>query len=325
MPCSCEEFDSQGLVLVQDFGGGNGADLSLFRRYSASGPYVVVKTFYGFRDIDDMWIPTNKNEIEAFQQLPEHPHVVTLLGYYVNTPVKGNYTLMLEFCDLSDLSRLLGYARSVGKQIPEFFVWKVLLQILGALAFIHRRHVTHGDIAPRNLFLQSSPSGSGWPDVKVGDFGSSGFRDSKTAFDVKMLFFTISLLTETSSECVRDPESAWSLELRQCKARILEFEDAHLAEIPSARDLLDRYSGDANWYMTPRKDEPVPEWLQAYFRSLNPEGSHDKAELGKFSSDYEDEWCEEHDRPRREARREALQKAGKGKPVVEFTDDGIEW
>ena len=52
--------------------------------------------------------------------------------------------------------------------LPEHRVWKLLLETLLALEYIHSKQIIHSDMKPENILLVGKDY-----DVRVGDFGVS--------------------------------------------------------------------------------------------------------------------------------------------------------
>ncbi|KAK5312312.1 class II myosin [Exophiala xenobiotica] len=91
-----------------------------------------------------------------------HPNVVELhraFGY------QGHEYLVMELCDNGSLSDLL---RTQGT-MTLFETAKVLIQLLGALRYIHGQGVVHRDVKPQNVLLDTNGN------AKLGDFGLAAF------------------------------------------------------------------------------------------------------------------------------------------------------
>lgn len=73
------------------------------------------------------------------------------------------YYIMTEFCEGGTLFQFLEENKNY--KIDEFRVWKILIEILSGLKFIHLKNFLHLDLKPANIFVTFEGS------LKIGDFG----------------------------------------------------------------------------------------------------------------------------------------------------------
>lgn len=73
------------------------------------------------------------------------------------------YYIMTEFCEGGTLYDFLEENKNY--KIDEFRVWKILIEILTGLKFIHLKNFLHLDLKPANIFITFEGS------LKIGDFG----------------------------------------------------------------------------------------------------------------------------------------------------------
>ena len=98
-----------------------------------------------------------KREAQSAGQM-SHPHIVTVHDYGEH---EGTPYIVMEYMTGSELSKVL----ERGTRLPLSEVVRLMLQLLGALAYAHERKVVHRDIKPGNLFILDDGS------LKVVDFG----------------------------------------------------------------------------------------------------------------------------------------------------------
>lgn len=75
------------------------------------------------------------------------------------------YYIMTEFCEGGSLYDFLEEHKSY--KMDEFRVWKILIEIISGLKFIHLKNYLHLDLKPANIFITFEGS------LKIGDFGLS--------------------------------------------------------------------------------------------------------------------------------------------------------
>lgn len=75
----------------------------------------------------------------------------------------NHYYIMTELCEGGSLFDFLEENKNY--KIDEFRIWKILIEILGGLKFIHLKNYLHLDLKPANIFITFEGS------LKIGDFG----------------------------------------------------------------------------------------------------------------------------------------------------------
>lgn len=112
----------------------------------------------------------------------------------------------MEYCEKGDLS---DYMRRVtaNMEIPEWKVWRFIIQLLLALNHLHKHNIVHSDLKPSNIFLAGKDC-----NVKLGDFGTSQLL-TKNYFFVHECVGTLFYLSP--EVCRNDPFNTktdiWSL------------------------------------------------------------------------------------------------------------------
>ncbi|RLV94507.1 Mitosis inhibitor protein kinase SWE1 [Spathaspora sp. JA1] len=113
-----------------------------------------------------------KREIEALRALTsvtgngetEEEEGKEYLVYFIEAWDFNNYYyIMTEFCEGGTLFEFLEDNKHY--RIDEFRIWKILIEILSGLRFIHSKNYLHLDLKPANIFITFEGS------LKIGDFG----------------------------------------------------------------------------------------------------------------------------------------------------------
>lgn len=73
------------------------------------------------------------------------------------------YYIMTEFCEGGTLQAFLDEHKNY--KVDEFRVWKILIEIMSGLKFIHLKNFLHLDLKPANIFITFEGC------LKIGDFG----------------------------------------------------------------------------------------------------------------------------------------------------------
>ena len=94
-----------------------------------------------------------------------HPHIISVLDYGFDSEQQPYFTMEL----LSAAAPLL----EGGQKLPRPLRFQLLLQLLNALMYLHRRGVLHRDIKPANILLTGRPTE---PHAKLLDFGLATLR-----------------------------------------------------------------------------------------------------------------------------------------------------
>ncbi|KAJ5665107.1 uncharacterized protein N7477_007555 [Penicillium maclennaniae] len=98
-------------------------------------------------------------ELECHRRFRYHPNLVNLIHSF---ETEAHMYLVLEYCANGDLYEAIRLNRG---PLETEHVRDFMLQLIGALDFMHSNGLYHRDIKPENIFLMSDGS------MKLGDFG----------------------------------------------------------------------------------------------------------------------------------------------------------
>ena len=106
------------------------------------------------------------NEINLLREM-NHTNIVKQYGT-INDYKNSKLYMVMEYCDGGDLGKFILKNKLNKKLIDEQLIWKILIQILRAIDYIHNeKKILHRDIKPSNIFFDLNFN------FKLGDFGLS--------------------------------------------------------------------------------------------------------------------------------------------------------
>ena len=111
----------------------------------------------------------SKDETEIINKLVS-PHIIKCYGYFVEGE---KYYLILEYFNNGNLRKYIDAYKYMKKPIPEEELWKLFLQCMSGLTYIHSNRIIHRNIKPSNLYLTDKKT------IKIGDFGLSANKKNK--------------------------------------------------------------------------------------------------------------------------------------------------
>lgn len=115
------------------------------------------------REIEALRVLTSVKDNENLN-LQEQEEGKEYLVYFIEAwEFNNHYYIMTEYCDNGTLFQFLEENKNY--KIDEFRIWKILIEILNGLKFIHAKNYLHLDLKPENIFVTFEGS------LKIGDFG----------------------------------------------------------------------------------------------------------------------------------------------------------
>lgn len=112
------------------------------------------------REIEALRVLTSISDDEEVEEGKEN-----LVFFIEAWSFNDHYYIMTEFCEGGTLYAFLEENKNY--KIDEFRVWKILIEILCGLKFIHLKNYLHLDLKPANIFITFEGC------LKIGDFGLS--------------------------------------------------------------------------------------------------------------------------------------------------------
>ena len=118
-----------------------------------------------------------KEEILIMKKISWHPCLVNIIG---SIPVScGEEWLVIEFCNLGDLKRYMKNHRDFliscneDGDMKSRWLLRWAYEISVGMKYLGEAHILHGDLAARNILVQSHPVLGECPVSKIADFGLS--------------------------------------------------------------------------------------------------------------------------------------------------------
>jgi serine/threonine protein kinase len=110
-------------------------------------------------------------ELQIHSKL-SHPNIV---GFHRAFSFQTSTYVVLELCSNGSLADMLRKRRYL--TLPE--IRRLVIQVCGAVKYLHHRHIVHRDLKTGNLFLDSNMN------VKVGDFGLAALVVTEREMEVR--------------------------------------------------------------------------------------------------------------------------------------------
>jgi len=131
--------------LVRELGKGTFAHVWAARRKRDGRLYAV--KIVELASMKPREVSDTLTEIRFLASL-RHPHVVTYHESFLD-PTGAQLWLVMEYASLGDLAGLVERHAKAGTRVSEAQVWAFAIQLLEALAYLHKKRILHRDIKVR--------------------------------------------------------------------------------------------------------------------------------------------------------------------------------
>ena len=192
-------------ILIGEIGSGSFGKISKVQRKSDGKIFARKEINYTkMNEREKMQVVT---EVNILREL-KHESIVKYYERAVDKEKSIIYIIM-EYCDLGDLGKLIKDCKKHGKYLEENAIWKIFSQIVSALHYCHnfsRGIILHRDIKPSNILLDKTMK------VKLCDFGLSRILQGTKYFAKTFVGTPYYMSPEQISENLYDEKSdIWSL------------------------------------------------------------------------------------------------------------------
>eukprot|EP00462_Mataza_sp_D1_P023898 CAMPEP_0175135546 /NCGR_PEP_ID=MMETSP0087-20121206/8794_1 /TAXON_ID=136419 /ORGANISM="Unknown Unknown, Strain D1" /LENGTH=669 /DNA_ID=CAMNT_0016418231 /DNA_START=32 /DNA_END=2041 /DNA_ORIENTATION=+ len=164
------EIDFSALKIVQKIAGGGGGQV--FKAEFANQLVAVKQIFATIIDPEDL--EELSNEVTTLSRIGNHPNVVKFIGLAKQAQPEESLYLVMEWCDHSLHDELEQHAdQPSSSSSSSSSVVGTCLQIAVAMDFLHQNKLTHNDLKPLNVLIDTQGV------AKLCDFGMAKSLEKK--------------------------------------------------------------------------------------------------------------------------------------------------
>ncbi|XP_076062050.1 membrane-associated tyrosine- and threonine-specific cdc2-inhibitory kinase-like isoform X2 [Oratosquilla oratoria] len=154
-PEKSDSYFEQCYVIEEKLGAGSFGEVYRVRSKEDGRLYACKKTLLRFRGESDR--RRRMEEVQKHENLPKHPNCVQFFRAWEE---KQHLYMLMEVCQAS-----LAHLAEDKHDLPESFIWEVLVDLLQGVNHLHSHNLLHMDIKPENIFIGLDGL------CKLGDFG----------------------------------------------------------------------------------------------------------------------------------------------------------
>ncbi|XP_019881226.2 serine/threonine-protein kinase Nek8 isoform X2 [Aethina tumida] len=121
-------------------------------------------------DMDNTQKLSAFNEVNIISTL-SHPNIIKYLGNFQNN---DSLIIIMEYADGGNLGQLINAKKNNNDVFTERGILTIILEICGAIAYMHLKKIIHRDLKTANIFLTQDGT------IKVGDFGISKMLNTRS-------------------------------------------------------------------------------------------------------------------------------------------------
>uniref|UniRef100_A0A0N5B6F4 Protein kinase domain-containing protein n=1 Tax=Strongyloides papillosus TaxID=174720 RepID=A0A0N5B6F4_STREA len=147
-------LDVQNLKIHSELGCGSYATVMLVYN-------EMKREYYACKMFNSLHRTMFENEYKIMERLRGHPNIINVLGMKQNR--NGEIGMFLEYASHGDLFDKI--TPDVG--MPLVDAWRLFINLMNGISFMHNRGIAHRDIKPENLLISHNNV------LKIADFGFS--------------------------------------------------------------------------------------------------------------------------------------------------------
>ena len=163
-------INSEKFEIIKELGhGGNGRVYQVLNK--KDNKYYAIKRI-PIENLTEDEINIIINEAKILSTIDD----IHIIKYYGSYKDKEYFNILMEYCEGSDLKKLIIEYKNKNQLISEEIIYPIILDICLGIKEIHKKNIIHRDLKPENLFITKENK------VKIGDFGICKQLDSNSEY-----------------------------------------------------------------------------------------------------------------------------------------------